>query len=106
MLWDRGEGAGYVQHITADPYPGTPVKTVLLDVAYGDHQVTPLSALIAARALGATIHRPLAADGRWAEVEPGLGPGDHRVPVHRFGNHHLGLGHGGNAVREPRPTSR
>ena len=73
MLWDRGEGAGYVQHITADPYPGTPVKTVLLDVAYGDHQVTPLSALIAARALGATIHRPLAGDGRWIEVEPGWG---------------------------------
>ncbi len=73
MLWDRGEGAGYVQHLTSDPYEGTTVKDVLLDVAYGDHQVTPLSALVEARTIGATIHLPLAADGRWPEVEPGWG---------------------------------
>jgi hypothetical protein len=73
MLWDRGEGAGYVQHVTADQYPGTPAKQVLLDVALGDHQVTELSALIEARTLGITIHRPVAADGRWAEVEAGWG---------------------------------
>jgi hypothetical protein len=41
MLWDRGEGGGYVQHLTADPYPGTPAKTVLL-MSLGDHQVTEL----------------------------------------------------------------
>jgi hypothetical protein len=73
MLWDRGEGAGYVQHLTADPYENTKAKTVLLDVAFGDHQVTPLSALIEARTIGATIHQPVAADGRWAEVDPGYG---------------------------------
>ncbi|MEY2755623.1 MAG: hypothetical protein RJB65_1981 [Actinomycetota bacterium] len=73
MLWDRGEGAGYVQHLTANPYPGTSAKTVLLHVAYGDHQVTELSALVEARTIGATIHRPVAAEGRWAEVEPGWG---------------------------------
>ncbi|MEY4173264.1 MAG: hypothetical protein RI900_429, partial [Actinomycetota bacterium] len=69
--WDRGEGAGYVQHLTADPYQGTAAKTVLLHVAYGDHQVTELSALVEARTIGATIHRPVAVDGRWAEKEPG-----------------------------------
>ncbi len=73
MLWDRGEGAGYVQHLTADPYPGTPAKTVLLDVAFGDHQVTELSALIEARTIGASIHRPVAIDGRWQEKDPGWG---------------------------------
>ena len=73
MLWDRGEGGGYVQHLTKDPYANTNAKTVLLDVAFGDHQVTPLSALIEARTIGATIHRPVAADGRWAEVDPGFG---------------------------------
>ena len=73
MLWDRGEGAGYVQHLTSDPYEATPAKVVLLDVAYGDHQVTPLSALVEARTIGATIHRPVAADGRWPEVEAGWG---------------------------------
>jgi len=59
MLWDRGEGGGYVQHVTSDPYPATPAKQVLLDVALGDHQVTPLSALIEARALGAEYHEPI-----------------------------------------------
>ena len=73
MLWDRGEGAGYVQHLTADPYPGTEAKTVLLHVAFGDHQVSELSALVEARTIGATIHQPVAADGRWQEVEPGWG---------------------------------
>jgi len=73
MLWDRGEGAGYVQHLTADPYPGTKAKTVLLHVGFGDHQVSELSALVEARTIGATIHQPVAADGRWQEVQPGWG---------------------------------
>ena len=73
MLWDRGEGAGYVSHVTSDPLPGTPAKTVLVHVAFGDWQVSELSAFIEARALGIPIHRPVAADGRMGEVEPGWG---------------------------------
>src|SRR5690606_8059469 len=65
MLWDRGEGAGYVQHVVADPLPDTPVKDVLLHVAYGDHQVSELSALVEARTMGIPIHRPAVPDGRW-----------------------------------------
>lgn len=73
MLWDRGEGAGYVQHVTSDPLPGTPVTEVLLHVAFGDWQVTELSAYVAARTMGIPIHRPVTADGRSGEVEPGWG---------------------------------
>lgn len=64
QLWDRGEGAGYVQHVTSDPYPGTHAKPILLHVALGDHQVTELSAFVAARALGADVHLPIAEEGR------------------------------------------
>jgi hypothetical protein len=71
MLWDRGEGAGYVHHVTDQPLPGTPEKEVLMHVAYGDHQVTELSAFIAARTMGVPIHRPVTVDGRSQEVEPG-----------------------------------
>jgi hypothetical protein len=46
---------------------------VLLHVAFGDWQVTELSAMVAARALDAPIHRPVAAPGRSSEVEPGWG---------------------------------
>ena len=82
MLWDRGEGGGYVQHLTAQPYVGTNAKTVLFDVALGDHQVSPLSALIAARATGAAASLPLTAPGRlpsdtvaWG-LEPLIYPSD------------------------------
>lgn len=73
MLWDRGEGAGYVHHLVDDPLPGTPAKDVLLHVAFGDWQVSELSAYIAARTMGIPVHRPVTADGRSAEVEPGWG---------------------------------
>ncbi|MDO8943468.1 MAG: hypothetical protein Q7U75_09810, partial [Desulfobacterales bacterium] len=72
MLWDRGEGGGYVQHLTSNPYEGTDAKTVLLDVAYGDWQVSELSALVAARTIGATIHRPELADGRRFTLKAGM----------------------------------
>ncbi len=64
MLWDRGEGGGYAAHVTDNPYPRTPAKTVLLDVAYGDHQVSELTALIEARAIGAAYHEPAATPER------------------------------------------
>lgn len=80
MLWDRGEGAGYAQHVTSDPYEGTDAKTVLLHVAFGDHQVSELSAMVEARTLGIPIHRPVAADGRWQEAEPGWGLDDLSYP--------------------------
>jgi hypothetical protein len=73
MLWDRGEGAGYVSHVTADPLPGTLAKEILVHVAFGDWQVTELSAFVAARAMDVPVHRPVTADGRSQEVEPGWG---------------------------------
>jgi len=73
MLWDRGEGAGYVRHVTADPLPGTPAKTVLIHVAFGDWQVTELSAFIEAAAMDVPIQRPVTAEGRSREVDPGWG---------------------------------
>ncbi len=73
MVWDRTEGSGYVRHVVADPLPDTPEKTVLMHVAFGDWQVSELTAMIAARTMGVPIHRPVTADGRSEEVEPGWG---------------------------------
>ena len=73
MLWDRGEGGGYVQHVTSNPYEGTPAKTVLMDIAFGDWQVSELGAMVAARTMGLPIQRPVAAAGRSEEVYPGWG---------------------------------
>ncbi len=73
MLWDRGEGGGYAQHVTNDPYPGTKAKPILLDIAFGDWQVSELAGMVAARTMGVTIHRPVTASGRSEEVDPGWG---------------------------------
>ena len=73
MLWDPAEGAGYVRHVVSDPLPGTPPKDLLLHVAFGDWQVSELTAMVAARTMGIAIHRPVSADGRSREIDPGWG---------------------------------
>jgi protocatechuate 3,4-dioxygenase beta subunit len=69
MLWDRGEANGYLQHLTSDPYEGTPSHRVLLHAAFGDHQVANVSTAIEARTIGAHAVRPALAPGRSAESD-------------------------------------
>jgi hypothetical protein len=73
MLWDRAEGAGYVRHVVGDPLPGTPPKRVLMHVAFGDWQVSELTAMVAARTMGVPIHRPVTGQGRSREIDPAWG---------------------------------
>src|SRR4029077_10844440 len=51
QLWQRGENAGYAQHLVHDPYPGVPAKHVMLLEAFGDHQVANVSTEKLARTL-------------------------------------------------------
>jgi len=67
MLWDRGETDGYAENMTTDPLPGTPPHQVLLQMAFGDHQVANVSTEIEARTIGARVHRPA--------LQPGLSAG-------------------------------
>ncbi len=64
MLWDRAEGDGYAAAMTNTPLPNTPTHQVLLDVAYGDHQVAMASAEVEARTVGAKLHCPALNPGR------------------------------------------
>ena len=73
MLWDRGEVAGYAQHMTSDPLPGTPTHEVMLQLAFGDHQVTNVSAEIEARTIGASLSTPALAPGRHWARDPAFG---------------------------------
>jgi hypothetical protein len=70
MLWDRSEMDGYAEHITTDPLPGTPVHQVLLDEAFGDHQVANIATENEARTIGAEVHLPGLAAGRSPDVVP------------------------------------
>ncbi|MEZ5381026.1 MAG: hypothetical protein R2754_04430 [Microthrixaceae bacterium] len=70
MLWDRGEAGGYIQHLTDDPYPNTPKHQVIFAVAFGDHQVAPITVENMARTLGIGYHQPALAEGRDPREEP------------------------------------
>ncbi len=70
MLWDRGEGDGYTQHLVDDPYPNTPRHDVLLIEAFGDHQVANIGTETFARSIGAKVWQPALAPGRSPDVEP------------------------------------
>jgi hypothetical protein len=67
MMWDRGEPNGYANHMTGDPLPGTPAHHVLIEMAYGDHQVTNVATEVEARTIGAPL--------RYPTLDPGRTPG-------------------------------
>jgi hypothetical protein len=68
MLWDRGDPNGYANRMTTNPLPDTPPHQVLMDVAFGDHQVTDYQADVEARTVGARAHRPVLFKGRWPDT--------------------------------------
>jgi len=57
-LWDRGEPNGYANHMTTDPLPGTPEHKVMIEMAYGDHQVANVATEVEARTIGASLRQP------------------------------------------------
>jgi hypothetical protein len=69
MLWDRSEPNGYAHRMTTDSLPNTPQHQVLMDVAFGDHQVTDWQADVEARTIGAEAHAPVVYTGRWPNVD-------------------------------------
>ena len=73
MLWDRSEPNGYAHRMTDNPLPETPAHEVLLNPAFGDHQVTTWQADVEARTIGAQIHTPIVYNGRWPGVDVGWG---------------------------------
>jgi hypothetical protein len=58
QLWDRGEPDGYAQQMTSHPLPDTPSHQVLMQIAYGDHQVSMYAAAVEARSVGASAYQP------------------------------------------------
>jgi hypothetical protein len=67
MMWDRGEPNGYANHMTSDPLPNTPAHHVLIEMAYGDHQVSNVATEVEARTIGAPL--------RYPTLDPGRTPG-------------------------------
>ena len=58
-LWDRADPNGYASHMTGG-LPNTPSHHVLMQMAYGDHQVANITAETEARTIGAAgLYPPL-----------------------------------------------
>lgn len=73
LWWDRGEPNGYANHITRDPLPDTPLHKVLIEMAYGDHEVANVATEVMARTLELPVRRPLLDPGRSPDTLPGFG---------------------------------
>jgi hypothetical protein len=58
QLWDRGDPVGYVEGLGAHPLPDTPSHSVLMQIAYGDHQVSMYAGAAEARSIGADAYEP------------------------------------------------
>jgi hypothetical protein len=102
LLWDRGEPDGYAARMTTNPLPDTPGHRVLMDIAFGDHQVTDYQADVEARTVGAAAHMPVLFKGRW----PGTNvlwhvPGVHGYPFTGSVAYYLDIG----PIRESSPGS-
>lgn len=69
MLWDRAEADGYAEQMTGG-LPNTPTHQVLLEEAFGDHQVANVATETEARTIGAHLHEPALAPDRSLETEP------------------------------------
>ncbi|HEY1521667.1 MAG TPA: hypothetical protein VGF70_01525 [Solirubrobacteraceae bacterium] len=58
QLWDRGDPDGYAAYMTSHPLPGTPAHTVLMQLAYGDFQVSMYAGAAEARTIAASAVEP------------------------------------------------
>jgi hypothetical protein len=56
--WDSADPDGYAEGLGAHPLPDTPSHSVLMDIAYGDHQVSMYAGVAEARAIGADAYEP------------------------------------------------
>jgi hypothetical protein len=64
QLWDRADPDGYARYLVRGGLPDTPSHQVLMQVAYGDFQVSMYAAAAEARSIGARAYQPALDPGR------------------------------------------
>ncbi len=86
MLWDRAEPDGYSAYISSDMLPNTPKHNVLLHIALGDQQVTPLGGEEMARTVGAVNISPVNREVFGITDKPAPYTGGNAMAEWDFGN--------------------
>ena len=78
--------------MTSHPLPDTPSHQVLMQIAYGDHQVSMYAAAVQARTIGASAYQPALdlSTNRRRDRNLFYGIPTIRVPVQRLGDRGLG----------------
>ena len=98
-----GDPDGYAQQMTTSPLPDTPAHTVLMQVAYGDFQVSMYSAAVEARTVGASVYRPALDAGRTQDVN--LFDGLPTIKRYPFGGSALEIWDSGPGRVQPPPLA-
>jgi hypothetical protein len=58
QLWDRADPDGYAPYMTNHPLPDTPSHQMLMQIAYGDFQVSMYAGAAEARTIGVSAYEP------------------------------------------------
>ena len=58
QLWDRADPDGYAPFMTSHPLPDTPTHQVLMQLSYGDFQVSIYGGAAEARSIGVRAYQP------------------------------------------------
>jgi len=83
MIWERGEANGYAHRITTHPFADTPSHRVLIQEAFGDHQVANIATEVEARTIGLRVRPPVLDPGRSLDRRALWGiPRIHHFPHH------------------------
>ncbi len=83
QLWDRGDPDGYAPYMTTHPLPDTPSHQVLMQIAYGDFQVSMYAGAAEARTVGVSAYEPALDPDRARDRNLFYGiPAIHQYPFH------------------------
>jgi hypothetical protein len=105
QLWDRGDPDAYGQWMTSRPPPRTPPHTVLMQIAYGDFQVSVFAAAVQARTLGASVYQPALDIGNDRARDANLLFGVPAIPSYPFAGSAIVLWDSGPGHNPPPPLT-
>jgi hypothetical protein len=105
QLWDRADPIAYAQQMTSEPLPDTPPHVVLMQVAYGDFEVSMYAATLEARSIGALAYEPALAPGGARAQDANLLFGIPPIRGYPFGGSAIVLWDSGPGRTQPPPLA-
>jgi hypothetical protein len=91
--------------MTSHPLPGTPSHQVLMQIAYGDHQVSMYAAAVEARTVGASAYQPALNPGTNRSRDRNLFYGLPAIKVFPFSGSAIEIWDSGPGHTQPPPLT-